>query len=121
MKATRVGETSTPRLEPLSTEKDFADVFRSSVAEGMRKVLGPGGAHAILYHLNLPNFDDPKQFHERLTSIFGVGTPSLERVILQQLHKSVEFEPASSQDLDFVGQVERARGAFELAKRGKEH
>ena len=119
--APEAGETSSLRLHPLSTDRGFAEVFRSSVAEGMGRVLGPGGAQAILYHLNLPNFGDPDLVHEKLTSIFGVGTASLERVILQQLNKSVGFRQAPSKDFDFLDGVERAKGAFEIAKLDREH
>ena len=100
----------------LSTE-EFAMVLSDSISRGMIKVLGAGGTQAILYHLDLPSFDNPKKFHEKLTSIFGVGTASLERVILQQLHEAMGVRPASSKDDDFVNQVELAERKFETAAR----
>lgn len=97
---------------------DFPTLLQASISEGMRQVLGNGGAQAILYHLALPSFDDPKRFHEKLSAIFGVGTGSLERVILQHLHRAVGRQPSSS-DGDFVAQVEVARKSFDASMRGR--
>jgi hypothetical protein len=91
----------------------FEDVFRASIERGLARVLGLGGARAILYHLDLPSLDSPKKFHDKLTSIFGAGAPSLERMILQQLHEALGVRPASPLE-DFVNQVERTRLAFDL-------
>ena len=78
---------------------------------------GSRGTQAILYYLDLPSFDDPKMFHERLSAIFGVGTASLENVILQQLHQTMGVRPASQKDGDFVNQVELAQA--ELRRDGR--
>lgn len=100
---------------PAKTE--FDKVFSDSISQGMVLVLGAGGAQAIRYHMNLPSFENPKKFHEKLSAIFGVGTPSLERVILQQLFQSMGVRPAAQRDDDFVNQVEGARRHFELMAR----
>src|SRR5579863_1902757 len=81
-------------LEAPAEEEGFHAVLRDSISDGMNKVLGAEGTQAILYHLNLPSFDNPKAFHERLTEIFGFGTSSLERVIIQQLQRSTGVSPA---------------------------
>ena len=102
-----------PGLEGPSADASFYAVFRDSISGGMNKVLGAEGTRAILYHLNLPSLDNPKRFHERLTEIFGFGTPSLERVIIQQLHRSMGVIPALAENDDFVNQVELARRRFD--------
>jgi ribonucleotide monophosphatase NagD (HAD superfamily) len=112
-----LGVVNVPELEVLSAEKEFATLLRESISQGMNRVLGAGGTQAILYHLDLPSFDNPKRFHEKLTAIFGVGTASLERVILQQLHQTMGVRPASSKEDDFVDQVELARRKFETSAR----
>lgn len=112
-----LGVVNVPEFQVLSAEKEFAAILRDSISQGMNRVLGAGGTQAILYHLDLPSFDNPKKFHEKLTAIFGVGTASLERVILQQLHQTMGVRPASSKDDDFVNQVELARRKFETAAR----
>jgi hypothetical protein len=108
---------SLPELEILSTGTDFSAVLRNSIDEGMKRVLGAGGTQAILYHLNLPSFDNPRKFHEKLSAIFGDGTASLERVILQHLHQTMGVRPASAKDDDFVNQVELARRKFDATMR----
>jgi len=102
-----------PGLEGPSADARFYAVLRDSISDGMNKVLGAEGTRAILYHLNLPSLDNPKRFHERLTEIFGFGTPSLERVILQQLHRSMGVVPALAESDDFVNQVELAKRRFD--------
>lgn len=100
--------------------EDFEGMLQASIAEGMSKVLGTGGAQAIFYHLGMSRFHDAEKFHQRLTTIFGVGTTSLERVIIQHLHQTMGVE-ASHQDDDFVAQVERARRQFDRLKLERHH
>jgi len=100
-------------VEDPSAETDFSVMLRASIVEGMKGVLGVGGTQAILYHLNLPSFDNPRKFHEKLSTIFGIGTAALERVILQQLHQTMGVRPSSTTDDDFVNQVELARRRFD--------
>lgn len=121
LRALGIGERGAPRLDAVLGERGFPVVFRSSVEEGLEEVLGACGAKAILYHLDLPNFYDPEEFQEKLSSIFGVGAASLERAILQQLNRRVHLRQPTSEEDGFVDQVERARGAFEVARRSKEH
>ncbi len=108
------------RVERL--EAPYADAFygvlRDSIADGMNMVLGAEGTQAILYHLDLPGFDDPRRFHERLTEIFGFGTASLERVIIQQLHRATGVSSALARGGDFLEQVELAKRSFH-AKEGR--
>jgi hypothetical protein len=108
-----LGDADMSELETASTQSDFTAVLRDAISEGMKRVLGSGGTQAILYHLDLRSFDNPRKFHERLSAIFGVGTASLERVILQQLHQTMGFRPASTREGDFVYQVELARRSFD--------
>ena len=102
-------------------EDDFESILSTSITEGMRRVLGPGGAQAIFYHLDMSKFDDPAMFHEKLTTIFGVGAQSLERVIVQHLHQTVGIQPAFQKDDGFVAQVERAKRHFDKAKLDRRH
>jgi len=103
-------------LGVLKVEAPFADAFhevlRDSISDGMRRVLGAEGTQATLHHLDLPSFDDPRKFHERLSEIFGLGTASLERVIIQQLHRATGVSSALAGDGDFVEQVELAKRSF---------
>jgi len=113
----KLGVATIPQVEPAPERTIFDDIFRASIEAGMTKILGAGGAKATLYHLNLSSLESPNRFHDKLTAIFGVGAPSLERVILQQLNLALGVGPASSKD-DFVSQVERARTSFDaMAKR----
>jgi len=102
-----------PGLEGPAADARFYAVLRDSISDGMNKVLGAEGTRAILYHLDLPSFDNPKKFHERLTEIFGFGTASLERVIIQQLHQSMGVVPTLAKNDDFVNQVELAKRRFD--------
>jgi len=111
------GVMKAPELEAPSTGASFYAVLRDSISDGMTRVLGVEGTQATLYHLDLPSFDDPKKFHEKLTEIFGFGTASLERVILQQLHQSTGVIPALVTSDDFVNQVELARRSFDAKAR----
>lgn len=106
---------------PTSETGDFDEVFHQSVSRGMMTVLGAGGAQAIFFHLGLPNFGDPKKFHERLTTIFGVGTASLEHVILQHLHQAIGVRPSGSTNEDFVKQVERVKHRYKEARLVRSH
>jgi hypothetical protein len=111
--AMKVSELAAP-----SADAGFYAVLRDSISSGMNRVLGAEGTQAILYHLDLPSFDNPRRFHERLTEIFGHGTASLERVIIQQLHLTTGVSPALAKSDDFLGQVELARRSFD-AKAGR--
>jgi hypothetical protein len=102
-------------FEIMSRRTDFSAVLRDSIEEGMKSVLGNGGAQAIFYHLDLPSFDNPKRFHEKLSAIFGVGTAALERVIIQRLHQNLGFRPAPTKEGDFVIEVELARSSFDAS------
>jgi len=112
-----LGVMEVPGLEALSADKSFSGVLRDSISEGMNSVLGVGGTQAMLYHLDMPSFDDPRKFHEKLTEIFGFGTAPLERVILQKLHETMGVSPASMKDGDFVDQVELAKRRFDETAR----
>ncbi len=117
-----LGDVSMAEFQVLSADTGFSAILRDSISEGMKRVLGAGGTQAIFYHLNLPSFDNPKKFHEKLSAIFGVGTASLERVILQQLHQTMGVRPASTKDDDFVNQVELARRRYDsMAKLERRH
>jgi len=106
-----------PELEAPSGDTRFSTVLRDSISEGMKTILGAGGTQAIFFHLDLPSFDNPTKFHEKLKEIFGFGTASLERVILQQLHQAMGVSPASMKDDDFVNQVELAKRRFDETAR----
>ena len=110
-----LGVAKVPEPGAPSTEAFYA-VLRDSILDGMIKVLGAEGTRAILFHLDLPSFYNPKEFHERLTEIFGFGTASLERIIIQQLHRAMGVSPAFAKDDDFVCQVELARRRFDDAE-----
>jgi len=105
------GEYELQELGTARSKPEFEDLLSDAISQGMQKVLGAGGTQAIMYHLHLPDFGNPKRFHERLSAIFGPGTESLERVILQNLHESMRVRPASGGS-DFVAQVEAARKWF---------
>ncbi len=107
-----LGVAKVPEPGAPSTEAFYA-VLRDSILDGMNVVLGAEGTRATLFHLDLPSFYDPKEFHERLTEIFGFGTASLERVIIQQLHQAMGVSPAFAKDDDFVSQVELAKRRFD--------
>jgi hypothetical protein len=110
------GDADASKLEILHANADFSVVLTRSIEEGMRSVLGGGGTQAILFHLDLPSLDDPKDFHEKLSSIFGDGTATVERVILRQLHQSMGLPLEPTSEGDFAHRVELARQGFEAAK-----
>lgn len=110
-----------PHVEGASEGTGFDDAFRASIGAGMTMVLGPDGTKATLYHLDLHSLDSPRMFHDKLTAIFGAGAQSLERVILQQLHRALGVGLPSWKD-DFVSQVEHARSRFDaVAKPDRRH
>jgi hypothetical protein len=110
-----LGVTKVPGLEVLSADTRFSAVLRDSMSEGTS---GVGvGTQAIPYCLDLPSFDNPEKFHEKLTEIFGSGTAALERTILQQLQQAVCVSSAPTNDNHFVNQVELAKRKFDETAR----
>jgi len=65
----------------------------------------------------MSNFDDAKTFNERLSGLFGVGTPALEQVILQELFRKIDPQLVPSSEAGFVEQVELARKRFDSKTR----
>ena len=120
MQQQRHGDEIVPKTSTQGAT-EFESILSTSITEGMRRVLGPGGAQAIFYHLDMSKFDDPAMFHEKLTTIFGVGAESLERVIVQHLHQTMGIQPAFQKDDGFVAQVERAKRHFDKAKLDRRH
>jgi len=113
-----LGITKAPELEVLSEDTRFSAMLRDSISEGMSRVIGVGGTQAMLYYLDLPSFDSPEKFHEKLTEIFGSGTAALERAILQQLYQMVDVGSSpTNEDDGFVNQVELAKQRFDETAR----
>jgi hypothetical protein len=112
--------TKAPELDVVSADTRFSAVLRDSISEGMSMVIGVDGTQAMLYYLGLPSLDNPEEFHEKLTGIFGSGTAALERAILQRLHQAVGVSSTPMNDHDFVNQVELARRSFDETAKGRD-
>ena len=101
------------RLEDLALQTDFSAVLKDAIISGMNAVFGAGGARTILFHLEMPNLDDPKVFHDKVSAIFGPGTLSLETVILQGLFQRVGVPPKPQKDNSFLEYVMLAKRQFD--------
>lgn len=95
----------------------FSEVFRDSVQSALKEVLGDSGSRAVIYHLGPVDYDDVEDFHARLKAIFGTGTPSLERVIVDQLALLMDVPVSTLRLDDIVKSVSLARASTKQRKK----
>lgn len=102
---------ATSRERPKSS-----DVFRDSVQSALREVLGDSGSRAVIYHLGPVDYDDVEDFHVRLKAVFGTGTTSLERVIVDKLAFLIDVPVYTLRLDDIVKSVSLARASTKQGK-----
>ena len=108
----RLDRHATSRERPKSPEE-----FRDSVQSALKEVFGDSGSRAVIYHLGPVDYDDVEDFHVRLKAIFGTGTPSLERVIVDQLAILMDVPVSTLRPDDIVKSVSLARASTKQRKK----
>ncbi|MDG6939290.1 MAG: hypothetical protein JRN39_02695 [Nitrososphaerota archaeon] len=99
----------TSRGEPANRGPEFYDILQSCVHDGLKNVLGEIGMNVVLFHLKLDGLvREPKEFHERLRSVFKEGGLTLEKVIAKDLYRRLGLSYEEGKTFDFEGWVARA-------------
>ena len=95
-------------------EKNFNSLFRESLVEGLRVVLGDSGSRAILYHTKLGEGEiSPGTVHDKLVALFGERSSMLiEQKILFELGKRTN-QDLSAYGPNFVVTCGAARKSYE--------
>lgn len=86
-------------------------MFRDSVSQALKEVLGDSCSRAVIYHLGPVDYDDAGDFHARLKAIFGTGVLSLEKVIVEKLALQMGVSVSTLRPDDIVKSVSLARTA----------
>lgn len=105
--------------ETLQNAQAFDFIFRQSVLDGLREILGESGEMMLMrnYHLIDP-IDNPDYIHKVLVFVFkDVGAVALETVILKKLFGRIGVRfPVARLD-GFAAHIKFARSLFELRRR----
>lgn len=96
----------------LRGESGFEPVLRNSMISALRNVLGEGGMNAVLFHTGLNKTNDTQAIHVKLSSLFGQGTPVLERAIVKELFDEIKIPYHDSNQFDFLGELDDAYQRF---------
>ncbi len=100
----------------LKAESAFESVLRNSMTSALRNVLGEGGMNAVLFHTGLNKTNDIQVIHEKLSSLFGPGTPVLERAIVKELFAEIKIPYHESNQFDFSEELGDAYERFAKSK-----
>jgi hypothetical protein len=96
--------------------EDFMDAFKSSVIDGMTRVLGQSGTRSMFFHLKLDEYlERPGEVHDRIRSMFKDGSVTLERAIVLDLFKKLDIpvsKVSARGEFDFVKCVRLARNSL---------
>lgn len=96
----------------LRAESGFEPLLRNSMNSALRNVLGEGGMSAVLFHTGISKTNDIQVVHDKLSSLFGAGTPVLERAIVKELFAEIKIPYHESNQFDFMKELDDARKRF---------
>ena len=89
---------------------DLPSVLGQSTEYALNHIIGEGGARVTFFHLKLGEcMDDARETDRRLTSMFKMGTPVLEKAIVKELQARAGVPDNDQPAFNFVDSVERVR------------
>jgi len=92
---------------------EFSNTLHESILDVLKNVLGEPSVKAILFHLEPVQLENPKEFHIKLSSIFGEGAEILEKIIIKELFQRLNLPYEERSGFDFENNVEQAKEASE--------
>lgn len=85
-------------------------MLQSCLISSVTDVLGEGGKRALVYYIPIENItNEPRAFHEKLTSILKAGAPTLEYIVAKELYRRMGFPFNEQEQFDFVKCVEEVK------------
>ncbi len=96
-----------------TAEESYDLIVRTSIADGLRNLLGESAATATLYHLQFHStIGSPKLLSEKLHSLFRDGAEIIERIIVKELFQNLALSYEDSSHFDFNSCLTRAKKMF---------
>lgn len=103
-------------------EEEFFLIFRQSIEDEMKMLLGESGMQSTFYHLHLEEvFRNPEELQRRLYSMFGTGSGLIERTVLLKLYQNIDVPFRERKGYGFAEYVDLASRAFSANKRGRQN
>lgn len=93
----------------LAEEIEFATVLRDCCYDGIKFTLDESCMKAILFHLGSVKVENSREFHVKLSSVFGEGAEVLEKIIVKELFRRLNVSYEEGRDFDFERYVNHAR------------
>ena len=90
-------------------KKEFSEILRESIVDGVRLVLGEDVMKAVFLHLGPIQFENPSEFHNKLSCIFKQGAEVLEKMIVKELYQKLDVPYEDKGDFNFERYVNHAR------------
>jgi hypothetical protein len=98
---------------------EFAKLFQASVSDGLANTLGKTVMETVRNLLNHPFTDyaeKPAELHRELSTVFGSGAVTLEKMISKDLFQRLDLH--YSNQLEFEASVNLARRDLAHSQRG---
>ncbi len=96
-----------------TAEENYDLIVRTSIADGLRNLLGESAATATLYHLQFPSStESPKVLSEKLRSLFRDGAEIIERIIVKELFQNLALSYEDSSHFDFNSYLTHAKKMY---------
>ncbi|MBI2185051.1 MAG: hypothetical protein HYU39_08855 [Thaumarchaeota archaeon] len=101
-------------------ETRFEKMLSESILDVMIRVLGTSGMQAVLLNLELSRFaGKPRDFHRRLSHVFGDGAVALEAAIVKELYRKLGIQYNNDVSFDFLTSISSCKSIF-VRKQGKQ-
>ena len=89
---------------------DLSSMLGQSTEYALKHIIGEGGARVAFFHLKLGEcLDDVRETDRRLTSMFKMGTPVLEKAIVKELQARLGVPAKEKATFNFEASVEELR------------
>ena len=89
---------------------DLSRLLGQSTEHALKAIIGEGGAKVAFFHLKLGEcLDDVGETGRRLTLMFKMGTPVLEKAIVKELQARVGVPAKEQPTFNFEDSVEELR------------
>ncbi len=96
---------------------DLSRLLGQSTENALKAIIGEGGAKVAFFHLKLGEcLDDVGETGRRLTLMFKMGTPVLEKAIVKELQARLGVPAKEQPSFNFEDSVEELRRV--MAARG---
>lgn len=76
--------------------------------------------NAVLFHTGISKTNEIQVVHDKLSSLFGAGTPVLERAIVKELFAEIKIPYHESNQFDFMKELGDAYKTFANSKEGRQ-